>query len=197
MAQPRRICLPDVTYHTFSRCHNRDNLMTLDRMKDLLLEVINMAMEKYIFQLSTYAIMDNHFHFVIKTVKNEADISHIMQFIKAQYARRYNKITGRTGAFWNERFGDTIIEMSDDPEGYFMWLKNYINHNPVRAGIVCDPRKYKYSSIHAYLDENYLSPVKITIHEYYLKLGSTFQERVKKFKQYEDAYNKRLSLSFL
>ena len=197
MAQKRRICLPDVTYHTFSRCHNLDNLMSLDKMKDLLLEVVDMALEKYVFEFNNYAIMDNHFHFMIKTIKNEANISRIMQFIKSQYARRYNKITGRTGAFWNERFGDTIIEMSDDPEAYFMWLKNYIHYNPVRAGIVRDPRNYKYSGIHAYVDENFVSPVKITIHEYYLKLGDTFQERVKKFQYYEDAFRKRLSLAFL
>jgi len=49
----------------------------------------------------------------------------------------------------------------------------------------------------AYLDENHISPVKITLHKYFMKLGNTFKERVEKFLEYEQAYRKRLSLDFL
>jgi len=192
MGYPLRIIEPFITYHTFSRCIEIRDMMRLDKMKDLLVEVIKMAQEKYEFELMAYVILDNHFHFIIRTLYGEATISRIMQFIKAQYARRYNRMVKRTGPFWNERFGDTIIEHSEDPGILFNWINCYLGYNPVRKKSVNDPRDYKYSSINCYLDENYISPVKITYSKYFLELGSTFRERVKKFLEYEEMYRKRL-----
>ena len=136
--------------------------------------------------------MDNHFHFFIKTLKDGEDISRIMQFIKSQFARRYNRMVNRSGPFWNERFGDTIVELTPDPPTTFFNILLYIGYNPVRSHYVADPRDYPYSSFKCYLDETYPSPVKITLHEYFLKLGDTFKERVKKFLVYEDRYRKRI-----
>ena len=45
-------------------------MMKLDYMKDLMLEVINMALERYNFELISYVIMDNHFHFFITLQRN-------------------------------------------------------------------------------------------------------------------------------
>ena len=142
-----------------------------------MLSVIAMAQKKYTFDLISYVIMDNHFHFIIRTVYNGAPISRIMQFIKAQFALRYNKMMNRTGPFWNERYGDTIIEEHAFPEEAFNYINSYIINNPVKANYVNDARDYKYSSIHFYMEENYISPVKLTFHEYYLRLGSTFRQR--------------------
>ena len=99
---------------------------------------------------------------------------------------------GRIGPFWNERFGDTIIENAKDPEFLFHWIVLYIAYNSVRKGYVNDPRDYEYSSINFYLEKDYEPPVKLTRHEYFENLGNTFEERVKKFLIYEEIYRKRL-----
>jgi len=197
MSNRIRTCIPDVTYHSYSRCHNCQHYLQPDAVKNLLLDVLNMALEKYKFELLAYTIMDNHFHFIIKTNNDGPTISRIMQFIKAQFARRFNKLTGRTGAFWNERFGDVIIEQTKDPEFYFHWLNWYMAYNPVRAQKASDPRHYAYCSISFCLDGDYKAPVKLSFHHYFLKLGSSFQERSKRFLEFEDIYRKRLSLNFL
>jgi len=190
MGRPLRTCLPNLTYHVFSRCINCQNLLKNDFFKDLFLEVIKMAQLKYDFRLITYQIMNNHFHLIIRTTKDGPSISVIMQFIKSVFARKYNKLMKRTGPFWNERFGDSIVEMSDNPEFFFFWLKWYIGYNPVKKKMVNDPRDYKYSSINYYLNKNYKSPLKITLHPYFMKLGETAQERLKKFLYYEELYLK-------
>ncbi len=156
-------------------------MMKRNKMKNLMLTVIAMAQEKYLFDLISYVIMDNHFHFIIRTVENGAPISRIMQFIKAQFALRYNRIMNRTGPFWNERYGDTIIEEQGFPEDAFNNINSYIINNPVKANYVNAAEDYKYSSIHFYIDENYISPVKLTFHEYYLRLGSSFRQRADRF----------------
>lgn len=150
-------------------------------MKNLMLQVIAMTQEKYSFDLIAYVIMDNHFHFIIRTLVDGAPISRIMQFIKAQFAIRYNKKMKRTGPFWNERYGDTIIEEQDFPEKAFNDINSYIINNPVKANYVNDAKDYLFSSIHFYIDENYVSPVKLTFHEYYLRLGSSFRQRADRF----------------
>ena len=197
MPRKRRICLSNITYHIYSRCHNLENMIKHDLMKDMLNEVINMAMDKYNFQMVLHSIMDTHFHFIIKTVEGGESISRIMQFIKSQFAQRYNRMMNRKGAFWNERFGDTIIEFSDDPVFYFLFLQWYIAYNSVRANKVNDPRDYKYCSINSYLDENYKPPVKITFHDFFLNLGNTFKDRARKFLEYEDIFREKLSLDLL
>ncbi len=166
-------------------------------MKDLMISVLNLAIQTYQFDLVNYAIMDNHFHFNIKTRKGGESISRIMQFIKSQYARRYNRLMHRTGPFWNERFADTIIEFTREPVFYFFYILMYIAYNPVRSRTVADPRKYPYSGINCYLDEHYVSPVPITLHEYFLKLGNTFKQRVQKLLEYEEMYRKRIVRDYL
>jgi REP element-mobilizing transposase RayT len=181
MSNKIRRCEPNLTYHTYSRCADKSTMMKPDHMKYLMLTVIAMAQKRYAFDLISYVIMDNHFHFIIKTVENGAPISRIMQFIKAQFALRYNKKMSRTGPFWNERYGDTIIEEQEFPEKAFNSINSYIINNPVKANYVNDAKDYKFSCIHFYIDENYISPIKLTFHEYYLKLGSSFRQRADRF----------------
>ena len=99
-------------------------------------------------------------------------------------------------SFWNERFGSTIIEKSDDPEKYLLWLLWYIGYNPVRKGLSRDPRDNYIGFINCYLEKNHEAQVKITLHRYFINLGNTFEECVKKFLWYEEAYLKRLAICF-
>lgn len=192
MGRPLRICLPNYTYHVYSRCIELRDMMLQDHFKKLLINVVNKAMKKYDFELIAYQIMDNHFHFIIRTVDEEATISRIMQYIKSRYAIYYNKSVNRKGPFWNERFKDKIIEKSINPSLYLPWLLWYLAYNPVRKNKIIDPRDYKYGCINVYLTEKYKPPLKITYHEYYLNLGKTFQDRVNQFLYYEEIYRKSL-----
>jgi putative transposase len=192
MPRKQRICLLEVTYHVTSRCIENKQLMGPHEIKMLMIDVLTLALEKYDFELAGYTIMDNHFHFYIKTVKDGESISRIMQFIKSQFARRYNRMMNRTGPFWNERFSDTIIESSMDPIAFFFFLLFYLAFNPVRRSMVTDPRHYQYSSIMCYFDKTYIPPVRITMHEYFIKLGTNFDERVSKLLEYEEMYRKRI-----
>ena len=192
MPRKHRLCLPEVTYHVTSRCIEIRPLMGPDDMKELMISVLNMALEKYTFELASFTLMDTHFHFFIRTVLNGETISSIMQYIKSQFARRYNKMMDRTGPFWNERFRDSIIELSDEPETAFFFKIIDTAYIPVRSKNVVNPRDYMYGSFNCYIDARFVSPVSITLHKYFLKLGNTFCECVKKFLEYEEKYKNHL-----
>jgi len=194
MARKLRVQLPGLTYHVTSRCIEWRGMLQEDYFKAIFAEILRKAKEKYHFKLIAYCIMDNHIHLVIHTVEDGAPISRIVQYIKARFAEMYNKITGRTGPFWNERYKDSIVQFARNGVHYLLWLLWYLAYNPVRKRMCVSPLKHKYSSIQAYLEENADVGVPIDHHEYFIKLGKTFAERVAKFMQYEEAYRKRYSL---
>lgn len=70
MSNPVRLCLPNVTYHCYSRCIEKRNMLSPRHVKELASEAIIMALEKYNFQLVQMEFVENHFHLMIKTVEN-------------------------------------------------------------------------------------------------------------------------------
>ncbi|MDH7554515.1 MAG: transposase [Spirochaetota bacterium] len=195
MARKLRVQMPGLTYHITSRCIEWRKMLEEEYFKACFVEILRKAKEKYRFKLIAYCIMDNHIHLVIHTIEDGAPISRIVQYIKARFAEMYNKITGRTGPFWNERYKDSIIEFARDGFHYLLWLLWYLAYNPVRKNLCSDPTQYRYSSIRAYLDEKSDVGVSIDHHEYFMQLGDSFAQRVARFLRYDEAYRKRYSIA--
>ncbi len=196
MARKIRIIGQGLTHHCFTRCHGKRNLLMGKYGKKYFIESVLMCQEKYDFELVAAEIVANHIHLVIRTKEDKETISLIMQYIKSRIAEKYNRAMQTSGSFWNERFESRVIEESDDPEQYLFWLLWYIGFNPVRKGLTRDPRNNDIGFINCYITENFEAPVKITLHPYFLKLGETFGECVKKLLFYEDAYRKRIAVEF-
>lgn len=194
MARPLRKIVEGVTYHCYTRCHGKRDLLKSRYGKRHFIGAVRMCQEKYEFELIAAETVANHIHLVIRTIEEKETISRIMQYIKARIAEKYNRATGETGPFWNERFGSSIIEESNNPEQYLLWLLWYIGYNPVRKGLSHDPRNNEIGFINCYLRENFIPPLSFTVHEYFNRLGNSFCERTEKFLTYEDAYRKRLVL---
>jgi REP element-mobilizing transposase RayT len=157
---------------------------------------VKKSQELYDYELIAGEIVGNHIHMLIRTCEGKETISRIMQYVKARMAEQYNRAMNRTGPFWNERFGSSVIEEAENPKEYLLWLLWYIGYNPVRKGLSRDPRHNDIGFINCYLDKDFIPPVKITLHSIFLNLADTFEERVRKFLLYEDAYRKRLALYF-
>ena len=193
MPRKHRICEPNLTYHVVSRCiESRD--MIDDNFKDILLAIIRKTQEKYNFELIHYAILNNHFHFIIRTTPEGPPISRIMQYIKARFAEKYNKIADRNGTFWSERYKDVIVEKQDDPDTYLLRLIWYIGYNPVKKRYVTRPECYKYSSLRCYLEERHAASVEITLHQIFLNLGNNYKERIKKFWNWGKSYREQYTV---
>ncbi|MBX3734960.1 MAG: transposase [Verrucomicrobiae bacterium] len=79
------------------------------------------------------------------------DVSAFMKEFKQRFSRWYNRQTGRFGTLWAERFKSVLIE--DNP-GTVRMVAAYIDLNPVRAGIVQDPKDYRFCGYAAALTGN-------------------------------------------
>jgi putative transposase len=84
---------------------------------------------KFHFRLWDFCIMGNHIHCLIKPGK-DGNLSKIMQWIKCNFAKAWNKANGRKGHVWGERFYSRIISGITD----FLRVREYIVENPVKAG---------------------------------------------------------------
>ncbi len=196
MPRPVRIIEPNLTYHVYTRCIECKNMIRSGSLKELMITVLMKTQKKYTFELIAYEIMDNHFHLIIRTVPGGESISRVVQYIKARFAELFNRSMNRTGPFWNERFKDQIIEHAEKPVHYLLWLLWYLAFNPVRKNMVRNPRQSLYGSINSYLEESHPGRVRITLHRYFMDLGTSFRERVQRFLLYEEAYRRRLAVYF-
>jgi len=71
------------------------------------------------------------------------DISQYMKTLKQRFTIWYNRAHGRIGTLWSERFKSVIVE---GEVAALQIVAGYIDLNPVRAGIVRDPKDYRWSS---------------------------------------------------
>lgn len=69
------------------------------------------------------------------------DLSAFMKLLKQRFSIWYNHQTQRKGTLWEERFKSLLIEGSASA---LLGTAAYIDLNPVRAGLVADPKDYRH-----------------------------------------------------
>jgi REP element-mobilizing transposase RayT len=69
------------------------------------------------------------------------DVSAFMKLFKQRYSIWFNRSHNRFGTLWAERFKSVLVEAS---EGAVRTIAAYIDLNCVRAGIVVDPKDYRF-----------------------------------------------------
>ena len=70
------------------------------------------------------------------------DVSEFIRLLKQRFTQWYNGKMGRKGTLWEDRFKSVLVEGEGDP---LVTMAAYIDLNPVRAGTVSDPAKYRWS----------------------------------------------------
>ena len=122
-----------------------------------------------------YVLMTNHVHLLL-TPRDAAGPSEMMQAIGRKYVSLYNRKYSRTGTLWEGRFKAHRVET----ELYLATVHRYIELNPVRARMVDEPAKYRWSSHRhnalGYADE------RIDPHEWFNALGSDRESRCEAYR---------------
>ena len=62
--------------------------------------------------------------------------------LKQRFSQWFNARTGRKGTLWEERFKSVLVEGAGQA---LTTMAAYIDLNPVRAGLVTDPKDYRWS----------------------------------------------------
>jgi putative transposase len=69
------------------------------------------------------------------------DVSAFMKLLKQRFTQWFNRHKGRKGTLWEERFRSVLVEGTGEA---LATMAAYIDLNPVRAGLVEDPKEYRW-----------------------------------------------------
>ncbi len=69
------------------------------------------------------------------------DVSEFMKTLKQRFTQWFNRKNGRKGTLWEERFKSLLVEGRGNA---VRAVAAYIDLNAVRAGVVADPKDYRY-----------------------------------------------------
>ena len=89
-----------------------------------------------------------------KLLERMGDVSAFMKELKQRFSRWYNRRHERFGTLWAERFKSVVVE--NQPSSLEA-VAAYIDLNPVRAGLVDDPKDYRFCGYAAAVAGNALA----------------------------------------
>ncbi len=140
MARPLRIEYPGAVYHVTSRGNARADIFadSFDRQTFLLL--LESVVNRFNWICHAYCLMDNHYHLLIET--SDGNLSMGMRHLNGVYTQSFNRRHKSVGHVFQGRFKAVIVEK----ESHLLELCRYIVLNPVRAGMVSAPQKWRWSS---------------------------------------------------
>ena len=166
MARLPRLTVPGYPHHVIQRGNNRQVIFATAADYEMLLGLFDENACKFGVALHAYVLMTNHFH-LLATPSTADGLPQMMQAVGRRYVRYFNDRQARSGTLWEGRYRSTLI----DTERYLLACMAYIDLNPVRAGLVGDPRDYSWSSHRHHVG---LRPDRlVTPHPLYWELGNT------------------------
>jgi REP element-mobilizing transposase RayT len=95
-------------------------------------------------RLLAFCLMPDHLHLLV-CLTSEESLSAIMRRFSSFTAREMNRVFNREQSFWQEGFFDHRCRDDDD----LCDRAEYIENNPVRAGLVVQPQNWPFSSAYA------------------------------------------------
>jgi putative transposase len=141
MARLSRLTLPGHAHHVIKRGNNRQAIFADRADYKMMLDLLDESARRFGVAIHAYVLMDNHFH-LLATPQTTEGLPQMMQAVGRRYVRYFNDRHQRTGTLWEGRYKSTLIQT----ERYLLACMAYIDLNPVRAGMVAQPRDYPWSS---------------------------------------------------
>ncbi len=166
MARLPRLTLPDYPHHIIQRGNNRQAIFNTSADYLYFLELLHENARKFGISIHAYVLMGNHLH-LLATPQTDTGLPQMMQAVGRSYVRYFNDLQGRTGTLWEGRYRSTLIQADQ----YLLTCMAYIDLNPVRAGMVPDPKDYPWSSHGHYVGLR--SDKLITPHPLFWSLANT------------------------
>lgn len=105
------------------------------------------ALNKKIVEVICYCLMPNHFHFLIKQLR-DGGITEFISKLTNSYTKYFNIKHKRVGPLFQGEFKAVLVESDEQ----FMHLSRYIHLNPYVSHIVKDLNLYEWSSYNEYVN---------------------------------------------
>jgi putative transposase len=153
MARLPRIVIVDVPHHVTQRGNARQVILAHDPDRVAYLDLLRKYAELYGLSLLGYCLMSNHVHLLAVPRATEA-LAQTLKHTHGRYASYWNARQSSTGHVWQGRFYSCPLDDSH------LWTAlRYVELNPVRAGLVQEAARWRWSSAPAHCDADITDPL--------------------------------------
>lgn len=200
MRKPRNLQLSQNggIVHEFWQMHNRKFQLSSASLKHVLLKCLKFSLKHKkldsTVKIHALCFMDNHIHQIVRYDGPSLRISNFMKLMNGEFARCFHKIFGTSGAVMNGRPKTSRLDIENQSP---MSAHLYVEANPIRTGHwgFENLKYYTFNSFRYYaygiVDEvtEIISPP-----EWYVALGSTPQQRQRRYRSIFRRYVQRNSM---
>lgn len=145
MSRPLRLEYSGAVYHLTARGNARQAIFLDNADREMFLACLGGVVARFGWLCHAFCLMDNHYHLLVETP--EANLSRGMRQLNGVYTQRFNRRHQRAGHVFQGRFKAIVVER----DSHLLELCRYVVLNPVRAGMVKQAARYKWSSCPATL----------------------------------------------
>ena len=166
MPRIARVTTAGYPHHVTQRGNNRETVFFDDEDRCFYKAKLRIFCESCRVDILSYCLMNNHIHLLALPME-EGSLTNCLGRTNLVYTQYINRKYRRSGRLWQNRFFSVIV----DQDTYLWSVLRYIELNPVKAGIVDDPRDYQWSSCRATIegkdDDLVKSPLNLSDREAY------------------------------
>ena len=98
----KREFIPGAMYHVTSRTNDKIRVLENNLGRKIMLMTLQDAKDKFCFRLANFCVMPTHIHLLIEPGEGTC-LSMIMQWIKTNSAKRWNRIHGSKNHVWGAK----------------------------------------------------------------------------------------------
>jgi REP element-mobilizing transposase RayT len=144
MARPLRIEYPEAIYHITARGNEKRAIWRYDNDYITFLTYLIEGVKSFRLRLFAYMFMPNHYHLLLQTL--DANLTKAMHQLNTAYTVYFNRKYKRVGHLFQGRYRAILVQKNP----YLLEVSRYVHLNAVRAGLVDNPFRYRWSSCQYY-----------------------------------------------
>ncbi|MBW7850842.1 MAG: transposase [Rhodospirillales bacterium] len=145
MSRLPRLVVPGLPHHVTQRGNGRARVFFGDDDFALYRALLAESCRAAGVAVWAWVLMPNHVHLIL-TPADPDGLRRALAPVHRRYAGHVHARLGRTGHFWQGRFGAVVMD-----EPHLAAAVRYVALNPVRAGLAARPQEWRWSSVHAHL----------------------------------------------
>ena len=159
MPNYRRWYQPGGTYFFTVVTARRAKIFQDEKARLLLRQSIRECHTLWPFEIAAFVLLPDHLHTIWSLPRGASDYSARWGFIKKQFTKGWiaaggeeqplsrSALSNRRRGVFQRKFWEHLIRDEDDFERHL----DYIHYNPVKHGLVDDPKDWPYSTFHRWV----------------------------------------------
>jgi putative transposase len=145
MSRLARVVIPGLAHHVTQRGNGRQQVFFSDADCARYLQLLTESCAGTRVSCLAYCLMPNHVHLILVPA-TEDGLRRCLCVVHRAYAGALNARRGRSGHFWQGRYGSVPMD-----ESHLYEALRYVLLNPVRAQLALTSEAWRWSSARVYL----------------------------------------------